>query len=140
MRTLAAVPVVLASLPLVAHAQQADVIPFDRLFPPASQQAMGLHRLTDAERELLRQHVQGLVLSAVVAKSWTIQNRPPVQQSVQSVGPAQPARPVATQSSLWMMLTNITIVESTNGSPGYGYLLINTDDGERAHAKYAGNR
>jgi hypothetical protein len=37
---------------------------------------------------------------------------------------------------LWLAISNITVVESNNGSPGYDYLLINTDDGEKAHAKY----
>lgn len=39
---------------------------------------------------------------------------------------------------LWLPLSNITVTASTSGSPGYGYLLINTDDGEKAHAKYIG--
>ncbi len=43
-------------------------------------------------------------------------------------------------ASLWLPISNITIVTSSNGSPGYGYLLINTDDGEKAHAKYLGNK
>ena len=37
-------------------------------------------------------------------------------------------------------MSNITVVESNRGSPGYDYLLINTDDGEKAHAKYMGKR
>ncbi len=41
---------------------------------------------------------------------------------------------------LWLPISNITIVLSDRGSPGYGYLLINTDDGEKAHAKYLGNK
>ena len=41
---------------------------------------------------------------------------------------------------LWLAISNITVTESTTGSPGYNYLLINTDDGEKAHAKYMGQK
>jgi hypothetical protein len=41
---------------------------------------------------------------------------------------------------LWLPTSEITIIESNDGSPGYDYLLINTDDSEKAHAKYLGQR
>lgn len=41
---------------------------------------------------------------------------------------------------LWLPVSSITVKESSKGSPGYDYLLINTDDGEKAHAKYMGKR
>jgi len=41
---------------------------------------------------------------------------------------------------LWLPISNITITTSNNGSPGYDYLLINTDDKEKANAKYLGNK
>lgn len=41
---------------------------------------------------------------------------------------------------LWLPISNITIVTSDDGKPGYDYLLINTDDGEKAHAKYLGSK
>jgi len=44
------------------------------------------------------------------------------------------------EAMLWLPISNITIVTSDNGSPGYDYLLINTDDGEKAHAKYLGSK
>ncbi len=44
------------------------------------------------------------------------------------------------EASLWLPISNITVVISNNGSPGYDYLLINTDDGEKAHAKFLGNK
>lgn len=44
------------------------------------------------------------------------------------------------EAMLWLPISNITIVHSNDGSPGYDYLLINTDDGEKAHAKYLGKR
>jgi hypothetical protein len=43
-------------------------------------------------------------------------------------------------ASLWLALSSITVVESSGGSLGYDYLLINTDDGEKAHAKYIGHK
>jgi len=44
------------------------------------------------------------------------------------------------ETMLWLHISNITIVTSNNGSPGYDYLLINTDDGKKAHAKYLGSK
>lgn len=41
---------------------------------------------------------------------------------------------------LWLPISNITIIISNSGSLGYDYLLINTDDGEKAHAKYLGSK
>lgn len=41
---------------------------------------------------------------------------------------------------LWLPISNITVIESSSGSPSYDYLLINTDDGEKAHAKYMGEQ
>jgi hypothetical protein len=41
---------------------------------------------------------------------------------------------------LWLPISNITVIESSSGSPGYNYLLINTDDDEKAHAKYMGKQ
>ena len=41
---------------------------------------------------------------------------------------------------LWLPISNIMVMESSSGSPGYDYLLINTDDGEKARAKYMGGQ
>lgn len=41
---------------------------------------------------------------------------------------------------LWLPISEITVVTSDRGSPGYDYLLINTDDNEQAHAKYLGSK
>ncbi|RKY09225.1 MAG: hypothetical protein DRP66_02725 [Planctomycetota bacterium] len=41
---------------------------------------------------------------------------------------------------LWLPISNITVTESSSGSPGYDYLLINTDDDEKAHAQYMGKQ
>jgi hypothetical protein len=43
-------------------------------------------------------------------------------------------------AALWLETTEITVIESDDGSPGYDYLLINTDDSEKAHAKYLGQK
>ena len=42
---------------------------FDVLFPPANQNAMGLHKLTQAEREELRKHVETLLITVVQAST-----------------------------------------------------------------------
>jgi hypothetical protein len=39
-------------------------------------------------------------------------------------------------SRFWLEFTSITIAESTDGLLGYDFLLINTDDGEKVHAKF----
>jgi len=42
-------------------------------------------------------------------------------------------------ASLWLPVSEISVIEDDSGSPGYNYLLINTDDSEKAHAKYIGH-
>lgn len=41
---------------------------------------------------------------------------------------------------LWLVTESITVVESSDGSPGYSYLLINTSAREQAHAQYVGRQ
>jgi hypothetical protein len=41
---------------------------------------------------------------------------------------------------LWLPTTDITVLESKILVGGYKYLLINTDDGEKAEAKYLGSK
>ena len=41
-------------------------------------------------------------------------------------------------TTLWLPLTNMTIIETDSPIGDYKYLLINTDDGEKALAKYMG--
>jgi hypothetical protein len=43
------------------------------------------------------------------------------------------------ETSLWLPIDSITIVESSDGMPGYTHVLINGDAGEKAHVKYLGN-
>lgn len=41
-------------------------------------------------------------------------------------------------TTLWLPVTSITVLDSNDGPIGYNYLLVNTDDGEKVHAKYLG--
>lgn len=52
------------SLSTVAVAGQ-SLVTFDQIFPPAKQQGMGLHKLTDPEKAALKSHVEGLLLAIV---------------------------------------------------------------------------
>jgi len=48
--------------------------------------------------------------------------------------------PIETANAmLWLPISDVMIIESTDGSPGYDYLIICIDDSEKAHAKYMGN-
>lgn len=147
------------------------VIAFDVLFPPASQKAMGIQKLTDSEKQALHKHVEALLVAA--AQSGAAQ-QPQVQQSQQipqssgtrtkvyaGVGEGhwikknidrgtfivledgslwEINRLDKIDAMLWLPISDITVMESSSGSSGYDYLLINTDDGEKAHAKYLGNQ
>jgi len=232
-------------------------LPFDVLFPPAKQQAMGLHKLTQAEKQELHKHIEALLIAAAQAGAQQITPPPLIQPSsraatshssvieskmdgdfegwegdtivklmngqiwqqteyyyhyhyafmpdvsvyksgggwkmkvegidravgVQQLDSRQNA-PLAGHSAaipkiyagvsgshwvkknidsgtkilledgslweidpfdkidamLWLPISNITVIESSSGSPGYDYLLINADDGEKAHAKYMGKQ
>tara|TARA_Y100001954_G_scaffold100286_1_gene109257 strand:- start:119 stop:673 length:555 start_codon:yes stop_codon:yes gene_type:complete len=41
-------------------------------------------------------------------------------------------------ASLWLPISNIIVVRTNNGLPGYDYDLINKDDGEKVNVKYMG--
>jgi hypothetical protein len=43
-------------------------------------------------------------------------------------------------ASLWLPISNIIVATSRSGSLGYDYLLINTDDDAKVHAKYLGQK
>jgi len=232
-------------------------LPFEVLFPPAKQQAMGLHKLTQAEKQELHKHIEILLIAAAQAVAQQITPPPPIQPDssaatshssvieskidgkfegwegetivklmngqiwqqteyyyhyhyafmpevliyksgggwkmkvegidravgVQQIEFSRNA-PQAVRSAtipkiyagvggghwlkknvdsgtymvledgtlwaidpldkidamLWLPISNITVIESSSGSPGYDYLLINTDDDEKAHAKYMGKQ
>lgn len=43
-------------------------------------------------------------------------------------------------TTLWLRITNITVIESDDCYPGFAHMLVNTDDGEKACAKLVGRR
>ncbi len=66
------------------------LLTFDNIFPPANQHEMGLHKLTDEEKEVLRKHVELLLITVAQAgdSSRTTQQPPHVsdQQNTTSSG------------------------------------------------------
>lgn len=147
------------------------VLPFDVLFPIASQKAMGIQKLTDSEKRALHKHVESLLVAAAQAgatQQSQVQQSPQIPRSSATrtkvyagVGGGhwikknidsgtfmvledgslwEIDRIDKIDAMLWLPISNITVMESSSGSLGYDYLLINTDDGEKAHAKYIGNQ
>ena len=145
----------------------AQVVAFDDLFPRAAQQTMGLHKLSDEERDALRGHVQALLAAVLTSRAqstvspsssprergrdltylgvggdhWVRKNVDQGRFIVledNSLWAVDPLNRV--DAMLWLPISDITVLESATGSPGYNYLLINTDDGEQAHAKYLGRQ
>jgi hypothetical protein len=55
-----------------------------------------------------------------------------------SVWEIDPLDKISESTFLWLLTSEITIVTSNSGSPGYDYLLINADDGGKPHAKFLG--
>lgn len=43
-------------------------------------------------------------------------------------------------AALWLPISNVTILKASSPVGGYKYMLINTDDGEKALAKYLGKQ
>lgn len=145
----------------------AQVITFDQFFPRAEQQNMGLHKLTAEEREALRRRVQALLTAVLTSRAET-SAAPPLSPrgrggalSYPGVGGGHWVRENVDggrfillednsfwqvdpldriDAMLWLPISDITVLESSSGSPSYNYLLINTDDGEQAHAKYLGRQ
>ena len=121
---------------------------------------MGLHKLTAKEKEALRVHVENLLIrlasslgdkqkattggkasAGVYAGAgeghWVKKNVDGGTYMILEDGSLWQIDPIdKIDAMLWLPISNITVTESTSVSPGYDYLLINTDDGEKAHAKY----
>ncbi len=146
--------VVLMSIAGVCFAQSAkQFISFEQLFPKAMQREMGLHKLTDTEKEKLRAHVEQLLIRVIASSQssrkayarlggghWIKKNVDSGTFIILEDGSLWQIDPLdKVDAMLWLPVSNITVVESSSGSPGYDYLLINTDDGETAHAKYMGH-
>jgi len=59
--------------------QETMTLPFDILFPPAKQKAMGLHKLTQSEKQELNKHIETLLIAALQAGSQQITPPPLIQ-------------------------------------------------------------
>ena len=153
-----AVPLIVTiSIVCLAQAQK-PVLTFDQLFPRSKQRIMGLHKLIPKEKEALRSHVERLLTLVLTEKSrkglgggkvyagvggglWIKKNVDSGTYIIledNSLWKIDPLDKI--DAMLWLPISEITVIESTSGSPGYNYLLINTDDGEKAHAKYMGKQ
>ena len=130
------------------------LISFERLFPISVHQKMGLHKLTAGEKEALRSHVENLLITVATKRTigsgtyagvggghWIQKNVDSGTYMILEDGSLWEIGPLnKVDAMLWLPISSITVVESSDGSPGYDYLLINTDDGEKAHAKYMGQK
>ncbi|GAA5497342.1 hypothetical protein Rhal01_03535 [Rubritalea halochordaticola] len=165
MKTLNVITLILCFLVCAASAQsKKPLVTFEQMFTPAQQKSMGLSKLTAAEKEALRAHVESMLVRVASAEKKTpvapggrgaagkvyagvggghwikknIERGTYILLEDRSLWQIDPLDKI--NASLWLSISNITVVESNAGSPGYNYLLINTDDGEKAHAKYLGKQ
>jgi hypothetical protein len=153
---------VVVAIAIVCLAQTSKkLVSFDQLFPQAQQRSMGLHKLTAQEKEALRAHVESLLVQlAASAKGapavskgsgggkvyagvggghWIKKNVDSGTYMILEDGSLWQIDPLdKIDAMLWLPISDITVTESSSGSPGFDYLLINTNDGEKAHAKYMG--
>lgn len=136
---------------------------FEQIFPKSQQQKMGLHKLSEREKEALRVHVEKLLLEAIAScKSlgsvkagsdegrvyagaggghWIKKTLDRGTHIILEDGSFWQIDPLdKIQAMLWLPLSDITVAESASGLRGYDYLLINTDDGKKVHAKYIGRQ
>ena len=154
MRRFSIVTLSFALVATVCFAQDnTQIITFDQIFPRSAQNQMGLHKLTAEEREALRSHVQTL-LTRVLARNqsggayagvggghWVKENVGNGTYMILEDGSLWQIDPFdKIDAMLWLPISDVTVLESSSGSPGYDYLLVNTDDGEQAHAKYMGRQ
>ena len=145
------------SISIVCLAQTGKkLVSFDQLFPKSQQNQMGLHKLSKSEKEALRTHVEGLLLQVIASSTmnsgaktyagvggghWVKKNVDGGTYMILEDGSLWQIDPIdKVDAILWLPISDITVTESSSGSPGYDYLLINTDDGEKAHAKYMGKQ
>lgn len=130
-------------------------ISFEQLFPVQSHNRMGLNKLTYQEKEELKQHVIRLLLevanldntldsgtySAVGGGHWISKNIDGGAMIILEDGSIWQVNPYdKLNTMLWLPVSNITVTNVKSGQNGYNYQLINTDDGETAHAKYLGSK
>ena len=165
MKTLNAITLILCFFACTASAQSnKPLVTLDQMFTPAQQKSMGLSRLTASEREALRAHVESLLVRVASADerkpaapggngaagkvyagvggghwiSKNIERGTYILLEDRSLWQIDPLDKI--NATLWLAISSITVVESNAVSPRYNYLLINTDDGEKAHAKYLGKQ
>lgn len=136
-------------------------LPLEDIIPFEEHEASGLNKLSNAERDYLAKLLieklaaayqaariaapnparlssptAPTVYSAVGKGHWiktNIDSGTFIQLEDESLWEIDP--PGQIDASLWLPTASIVVVESNKGSPRYGYRLINTDDGESAHAR-----
>jgi hypothetical protein len=139
----------MASIIVVAFTQDRVSLSFDVLFPPAKQNEMGLHKLSQPEKEALRKHVESLLLVSLSTSDTYLgaSSRHWIKEKIdrgkyillEDNSLWEIASLDKINTTLWLKLSNITVVKSYD-YPGYPYLLINTDDSETAHARPVSKR
>lgn len=140
-------------------------IPFENVIPKEDQKRMGLQKLSEEEKEKLKEFILQQCVdayekgrSASSSNQSTIKQKPLVYEGGSSGhwikenidrgtfilledGSLWEIDPLdKIDASLWLKIENITITTSNKGGVGYDYLLINTDDKAKAHAKYIGKK
>ena len=147
-----------------ADNKKRDPFSFYSMFPKNQQKSMGLYKLSKKEKIALWKRVKKLMMdSYIIGNGEKQQSTLPatVNGLYMGVGSGhwisknidsgafiiledgslwEVDTMEKINTMLWLPISNITVVESSNGSLGYDYLLINTDDGEKAHAKYMGRK
>jgi hypothetical protein len=133
----------------------------DDLIPLPEQARMGISKLTVTEREQLRVYLVGKLIET---------NPPETGAGSASATTTKPAYRGANgkhwidnnmdgeiivleddsvwavdsldrvDALLWLPTDDITVLQSNKGSPGYDYMLVNTDDKESVNAKFLGMR
>ncbi len=123
---------------------------------------MGLHKLSASEKEELRAYIEGFLIKVIASSQssklgkskrfmsnvyadvgdghWIVENIDGTYIILEDGSLWQIDHLDKIDAMLWLPASNITVIESTSGSLGYNYLLINMDDGEKAHAKYMGQQ
>lgn len=136
-------------------------LPLEDIIPFEEHEAAGLNKLSNVERDYLAKlfseklaaayqaarfatpstvrfsgPTAPTIYSAVGSGHWiktNIDSGTFIQLEDESLWEIDP--PGQIDASLWLSTASIVVVESNKGSPRYGYRLINTDDGESAHAR-----
>ena len=133
---------------------------------PDKKKAVGLEKLTDQEKKALNDFVMDL-LSKVYAKGqaacgaqntatvprerstilsyvtggghWIGSNANGKIITLEDGSIWQIAELDQIDTQLWLPVTDITVISDRSPVGEYRYILINKDDGEKAHAKYLGH-